>query len=100
MATTVAATDFQKNIGRWMDHARTEPVTITRHGRPILVLQAASGAAMPAVTAAVPFERPEESNADRARYVQVVQDQLRGDPRSSVNFVNELLARRRAKDGE
>ena len=40
MATT-SATDFQKRVGEFSDIARREPVTVTRHGRPSLVLLAA-----------------------------------------------------------
>lgn len=32
------ATDFQKRVGEFSDIARREPVTVTRHGRPSLVL--------------------------------------------------------------
>ena len=40
MATT-SATDFQKRVGEFSDLARREPVTVTRHGRPSLVLLSA-----------------------------------------------------------
>ena len=40
MATTTA-TDFQKRVGEFSDIARREPVTVTRHGRPSLVLLSA-----------------------------------------------------------
>lgn len=39
--TTTTATDFQKRVGEFADIARREPVTVTRHGRPSLVLLAA-----------------------------------------------------------
>jgi len=39
--TTINASDFQKRLGEFTDMARREPVTITRHGRPSLVLLAA-----------------------------------------------------------
>ncbi len=40
MATT-SASEFQKRLGEYSDMARREPVTVTRHGRPALVLLAA-----------------------------------------------------------
>jgi len=40
MATT-SATNFQKRVGEFSDIARREPVTVTRHGRPSLVLLSA-----------------------------------------------------------
>jgi prevent-host-death family protein len=39
--TITNASDFQKRLGEFSDLARREPVTITRHGRPSLVLLAA-----------------------------------------------------------
>ncbi len=39
--TTTSASDFQKRLGEFTDIARREPVLITRHGRPSLVLLAA-----------------------------------------------------------
>jgi prevent-host-death family protein len=39
--TTTNASDFQKRLGEFADLARREPVMITRHGRPSLVLLAA-----------------------------------------------------------
>jgi prevent-host-death family protein len=38
---TINATEFQKRVGEFSDIARREPVTVTRHGRPSLVLLAA-----------------------------------------------------------
>ena len=38
---TVSASDFQKRVGEFSDVARREPVTVTRHGRPSLVLLSA-----------------------------------------------------------
>ena len=38
---TVKASEFQKRPGEYSDIARREPVTVTRHGRPSLVLLAA-----------------------------------------------------------
>jgi prevent-host-death family protein len=38
---TVNATEFQKHVGQYSDLARREPVTVTRHGRPSLVLLSA-----------------------------------------------------------
>ena len=38
---TIKATDFQKRVGEFSDIARREPVTVTRHGRPSLVLLSA-----------------------------------------------------------
>jgi prevent-host-death family protein len=35
---TTSASDFQKRVGEFSDIARREPVTVTRHGRPSLVL--------------------------------------------------------------
>ena len=35
------ATDFQRRIGEFSDIARRNPVTVTRHGRPSLVLLSA-----------------------------------------------------------
>ena len=40
MATT-SASEFQKRLGEYTDIARREPVTVTRNGRPALVLLAA-----------------------------------------------------------
>lgn len=40
MAVTTAL-DFQRNIGRYEELAQREPVEITRHGRPSLVLMSA-----------------------------------------------------------
>lgn len=40
MATTSAG-EFQKRLGEYSDLARREPVTVTRYGRPALVLLAA-----------------------------------------------------------
>lgn len=39
--TITNASDFQKRLGEFSDLARREPVMITRHGRPSLVLLAA-----------------------------------------------------------
>ena len=38
---TIPATEFQKRVGEFSDIARREPVTVTRHGRPSLVLMSA-----------------------------------------------------------
>lgn len=38
MATEATSVEFQKNIGEMQDTAEREPVIITRHGRPRLVL--------------------------------------------------------------
>ena len=38
---TVKATEFQRRVGEFSDIARREPVTVTRHGRPSLVLLSA-----------------------------------------------------------
>lgn len=38
---TVSASDFQRRVGEFSDVARREPVTVTRHGRPSLVLLSA-----------------------------------------------------------
>ncbi len=38
---TTSATEFQKCVGEFSDIARREPVTVTRHGRPSLVLLSA-----------------------------------------------------------
>jgi prevent-host-death family protein len=35
---TTSASVFQKRVGEFSDIARREPVTVTRHGRPSLVL--------------------------------------------------------------
>jgi prevent-host-death family protein len=35
---TTSASIFQKRVGEFSDIARREPVTVTRHGRPSLVL--------------------------------------------------------------
>ena len=37
----INASEFQKRVGEFSDIARREPVTVTRHGRPSLVLLAA-----------------------------------------------------------
>jgi prevent-host-death family protein len=37
----ISASDFQKRVGEFSDLARREPVTVTRHGRPSLVLLSA-----------------------------------------------------------
>lgn len=37
----INASEFQKRVGEFSDIARREPVTITRHGRPSLVLLSA-----------------------------------------------------------
>jgi prevent-host-death family protein len=37
----VNASDFQKRVGEFSDIARREPVTVTRHGRPSVVLLSA-----------------------------------------------------------
>jgi prevent-host-death family protein len=37
----ISASDFQKRVGEFSDVARREPVTVTRHGRPSLVLLSA-----------------------------------------------------------
>jgi prevent-host-death family protein len=34
----INASDFQRRVGEFSDIARREPVTVTRHGRPSLVL--------------------------------------------------------------
>jgi prevent-host-death family protein len=39
--TVTNASEFQKRLGEFSSLARREPVTITRHGRPTLVLLAA-----------------------------------------------------------
>lgn len=39
--TTTSASNFQKRVGEFSDIARREPVLVTRHGRPSLVLLAA-----------------------------------------------------------
>jgi prevent-host-death family protein len=36
-----SASEFQKRVGEFSDIARREPVTVTRHGRPSLVLLSA-----------------------------------------------------------
>jgi prevent-host-death family protein len=38
---TINASEFQKRVDEFSDVARREPVTVTRHGRPTLVLLAA-----------------------------------------------------------
>jgi prevent-host-death family protein len=38
---TINASEFQRRVGEFSDLARREPVTVTRHGRPSLVLIAA-----------------------------------------------------------
>jgi prevent-host-death family protein len=38
---TVKASEFQRRPGEFSDIARREPVTVTRHGRPSLVLLSA-----------------------------------------------------------
>ena len=38
---TITASEFQKRVGEFSDIARREPVTVTRHGRPSLVLLSA-----------------------------------------------------------
>jgi len=38
---TTTASNFQKRVGEFSDIARREPVTVTRHGRPSLVLLSA-----------------------------------------------------------
>jgi prevent-host-death family protein len=38
---TISASEFQKRVGEFSDMARREPVTVTRHGRPSLVVLAA-----------------------------------------------------------
>jgi prevent-host-death family protein len=37
----INASEFQKRVGEFSDIARREPVTVTRHGRPSLVLMSA-----------------------------------------------------------
>lgn len=37
----INASDFQRRVGEFSDIARREPVTVTRHGRPSLVLMSA-----------------------------------------------------------
>jgi prevent-host-death family protein len=39
--TVINANEFQKRIGAFVESARREPVTVTDHGRPSLVLIAA-----------------------------------------------------------
>jgi prevent-host-death family protein len=41
MMPIVNASDFQKRVGEFSDIARREPVTVTRHGRPSVVLLSA-----------------------------------------------------------
>ena len=38
---TVNASEFQKRVGEFTDIARREPVTVTRHGRPSVVVLSA-----------------------------------------------------------
>ena len=38
---TINASEFQKRVGEFTDIARREPVTVTRHGRPSVVLLSA-----------------------------------------------------------
>jgi prevent-host-death family protein len=38
MAKLITAVEFQKNVGQYQDEADRDPVIITRHGRPRLVL--------------------------------------------------------------
>jgi len=38
---TINASEFQKRVGKFTDIARREPVTVTRHGRPSVVLLSA-----------------------------------------------------------
>jgi prevent-host-death family protein len=38
---TINASEFQKRVGEFSDIARREPVTVTRHGRPSVVLLSA-----------------------------------------------------------
>ncbi len=42
MADKVAAADMQKNFGRYQDRALVAPVTVTRYGRPSVVLLSAA----------------------------------------------------------
>jgi prevent-host-death family protein len=37
----INASEFQRRLGEFSDIARREPVTVTRHGRPLLVLLSA-----------------------------------------------------------
>jgi prevent-host-death family protein len=37
----INASEFQKHVGEFSDIARREPVTVTRHGRPSVVLLSA-----------------------------------------------------------
>ena len=39
----INAREFQKRVGEFSDIARREPVTVTHHGRPSLVLLSAEG---------------------------------------------------------
>jgi prevent-host-death family protein len=39
--TTTSAAEFEKRVGEYSEIARREPVTVTRRGRPSLVLLAA-----------------------------------------------------------
>ena len=34
----VSATEFAKNLGRYLDHALHQPVTLTKHGRETLTI--------------------------------------------------------------
>jgi prevent-host-death family protein len=38
---TINASEFQRRVGEFSDIARREPVMVTRHGRPSLVLMSA-----------------------------------------------------------
>ena len=38
---TINASEFQKRVGEFTDIARREPVTVTRHGRPSVVVLSA-----------------------------------------------------------
>jgi prevent-host-death family protein len=41
LAMRVTSVEFQRNFGTYQDMAQQEPVEITRHGRPALVLMSA-----------------------------------------------------------
>lgn len=40
--TVVSSAEVQKNFGRYKDAARAEPVVVTQHGKPAVVILAAS----------------------------------------------------------
>ena len=56
------ASEFQKRVGEFSDLARREPVTVTRHGRPSLVLLAAED-----------YERLKQIEARATRAIKVAE---------------------------